>query len=276
MSRQALDTVQVAADVLGEYPVEHLVHIWDPCLSVGPVWSRRRAVDRMAPTVSSMRSTTAVRSHPKVGRGRREGRAQLAPRQSFWMGTLPISISRIVPAVPKSIVAVARGPTPSVATTVPRPYLSWLTRSPTSRDSAGVSFQPFAGPNVDVDDADERRFHVEVGADGAERSGWTRRQSISSAGISSRKREGGLVIGWPHADRTIARDRYRCRWARVMPTYASRRSSASSVGSPSARMCGKMPSSQPVQNTTGYSRPFAVCNVISVTTPVAFSSSPSG
>src|SRR5690242_10400690 len=103
-----------------------------------------------------------------------------------------MSIRRIVPAVPKSIVAVARGPTPSVATTVPRPYLSWVTRSPMSRDSAGVSFQPFAGPNGDVD-ADERRFHAAVGADGAARSGWTRRQSTRSAGISSRKRDGGLL-----------------------------------------------------------------------------------
>lgn len=43
---------------------------------------------------------------------------------SFTIGTLPISINRTVPAVPKSIVAVARGPEPSVDTTVPSPYLS--------------------------------------------------------------------------------------------------------------------------------------------------------
>ena len=91
--------------------------------------------------------------------------------------------------------------------------------------------------------------------------------AIRPSGISSRNREAGLIKGWPHADRMIARDRYNRSRARVMPTYASRRSSASSVGSPSARMCGKTPSSQPVQNTTGNSRPFAVCKVISVTTP---------
>src|SRR5665647_3190467 len=34
-------------------------------------------------------------------------------------------------------------------------------------------------------------------------------------------------------------------------------------------MCGKVPSSQPVTKTTGNSRPFAVCRVIRVTTPVS-------
>src|SRR3954454_16844947 len=126
-----------------------------------------------------------------------------------------MSMSLIVPAVPKSIVAVARGPTPSVATTVPRPYLSCVTRSPTESDSAGMSFQPFAGPNGDDDGEDDRRCHELVGALGADRSGCTRRQSTRSAGISSRNRDGGLVMGWPHAERTIALDRYRRRWARV-------------------------------------------------------------
>ena len=51
-----------------------------------------------------------------------------------------------------------------------------------------------------------------------------------------------------------------------MPTYARRRSS-SSFGSPRERRCGKTPSSMPVRNTTGNSRPLAVCRVISVTTP---------
>ena len=50
--------------------------------------------------------------------------------------------------------------------------------------------------------------------------------------------------------------------ARVMPTYASRRSSSSSAESPSERMCGKTPSSSPVRNTTGNSSPLAVCSVI--------------
>ena len=47
-----------------------------------------------------------------------------------------------------------------------------------------------------------------------------------------------------------------------MPTYASRRSSSSSFGSASARRCGKTPSSSPVRNTTGNSRPLAVWRVI--------------
>ena len=38
------------------------------------------------------------------------------------------------------------------------------------------------------------------------------------------------------------------------------------------RRCGKTPSSRPVRNTTGNSRPFAVCSVISVTTPSASAS----
>src|SRR3954454_10933422 len=52
-----------------------------------------------------------------------------------------MSMSRTVPEDPKSIVAVAREPTPSTVVTVPRPYLSWLTRSPTSREVVGASFQ---------------------------------------------------------------------------------------------------------------------------------------
>ena len=41
-------------------------------------------------------------------------------------------------------------------------------------------------------------------------------------------------------------------------------------------MCGKTPSSMPVRNTTGNSSPFAVCRVISVTTPACSSSGSSG
>ena len=80
---------------------------------------------------------------------------------SFTIGTLPISISRTFPDAPKSIVAVARGPTPSHEITVPRPYLSWLTRSPTSSFSATVSFQPLPNDGVDTEgEDDERRPHV--------------------------------------------------------------------------------------------------------------------
>ena len=58
--------------------------------------------------------------------------------QSFFIGTPPMSISRTVPFEPKSMTAVARTPLPSTLVTVPRPYLSWLTLSPTSSSSAGA------------------------------------------------------------------------------------------------------------------------------------------
>ena len=88
-----------------------------------------------------------------------------------------------------------------------------------------------------------------------------------SCGNSSRNRDAGLYDGEPQALRITARETYSRSCARVIPTYASRRSSSSSVGSPSDRRCGKTPSSRPVRNTTGNSRPLAVCNVIKVTTP---------
>ena len=69
----------------------------------------------------------------------------------------------------------------------------------------------------------------------------------------------------PHVARRQAWDRYRRRFARVIPTYASRRSSSSSRSSSSARLCGKTPSSRPAMNTTGNSRPLAAWSVISVT-----------
>src|SRR5699024_12157667 len=39
---------------------------------------------------------------------------------------------RTVPRLPKSIITVVWLPAPSTLLTVPRPYLSWLTRSPTA------------------------------------------------------------------------------------------------------------------------------------------------
>src|SRR5436189_219420 len=53
-----------------------------------------------------------------------------------------------------------------------------------------------------------------------------------------------------------------------MPTYASRRSSSKPPSS-SARECGKTPSSIPAMKTIGYSRPLALCRVMSVTRPVS-------
>ena len=69
--------------------------------------------------------------------------SRLSPRnwsadgQSLVIGTPPISIRRTLPVVPKSMVAVARCPTPSTATTVPSPYLSCETRFPTASSSTG-------------------------------------------------------------------------------------------------------------------------------------------
>ena len=49
-------------------------------------------------------------------------------------------LKNLVPDVKNDgLVTVARAPAPSDAITVPSPYLSWLTRSPTSRLSVTVS-----------------------------------------------------------------------------------------------------------------------------------------
>ena len=70
----------------------------------------------------------------------------------------------------------------------------------------------------------------------------------------------------PNELRRRAEVSVRSRIARVMPTYASRRSSSTSPSS-SARECGNTPSSIPMMNTIGNSRPLALCIVISVTRP---------
>ena len=89
--------------------------------------------------------------------------------------------------------------------------------------------------------------------------------STSESGISSRKRDGGLYCVLPNSIRLHACEMNRRRIARVMPTYASRRSSSISSGSVRARLCGKTPSSTPTMNTAGNSSPFAECSVISTT-----------
>ena len=92
-------------------------------------------------------------------------------------------------------------------------------------------------------------------------------QSMSSSGISSRNWLGIMSLACPHWARTAARVTYSRRFARVMPTYARRRSSDSSLVSSMARWCGNVPCSIPVRNTYGYSKPLAVCKVIIVTLP---------
>src|ERR1044072_116600 len=100
---------------------------------------------------------------------------------------------RMVPDAPKSIVAVARGPVPSAATTVPRPYLSWLTRSPTARVIAGVSCQPLNGVDRMPPDAmracaesppvrSERLLPHRELTPGAGKDGAGRRPAVSPAG----------------------------------------------------------------------------------------------
>ena len=56
--------------------------------------------------------------------------------------------------------------------------------------------------------------------------------------------------------------------ARVMPTKNRRRSSSTSVSAP-GRAIGRRPSATPARKTTGNSRPFAPCSVISVTAPAS-------
>ena len=52
----------------------------------------------------------------------------------------------------------------------------------------------------------------------ARASASVRRQSMRSAGMSSRNRDAGFAPGCPQADRIIARDTYSRFFARVMPT----------------------------------------------------------
>src|SRR5690606_5063983 len=130
-------------------------------------------------------------------------------RHSFTIGTLPISIRPTVPADPKSMVAVARGPAPAAAITVPTPYLSWLTWSQTSNCNAGLpeaAFQPVNDvvrmPPAAIRACAESspqpppRPHLVTARGPDELSmGSSRRQSSNSAGISSKNRDAGLVTG---------------------------------------------------------------------------------
>ena len=53
------------------------------------------------------------------------------------------------PAEPKSINTIALTPAPVDSSTVPRPYLSWLTRSPTARTR--LELRPLAAPKLGVE-----------------------------------------------------------------------------------------------------------------------------
>ena len=64
------------------------------------------------------------------------GRSTSAGVGSFCTGAwLCISLTR--PALPKSISDIADSPMPETSSTRPRPYLSWVTRSPGSSTSSG-------------------------------------------------------------------------------------------------------------------------------------------
>lgn len=102
-----------------------------------------------------------------------------------------------MPEVPKSIVASAFSAAPAVDTTVPRPKVSWLTRSPGSRSMT----TRLPGERV------VGRSARAAEAGGCETVDATRSHSTSSSGTSAKNRDGGLYDGAPHAERITARDR---------------------------------------------------------------------
>ena len=112
---------------------------------------------------------------------------------------LCISLTR--PELPKSMSDIADSPTPDTSSTRPRPYLSWLTRSPGSSTSSGRL--PAAERVGDGRGVPNRPAPL-TGADN-DGAGSVRRQSMSCCGISLRNRDSGLSIGWPHDERTLAR-----------------------------------------------------------------------
>src|SRR5699024_12668638 len=66
----------------------------------------------------------------------------------------------------------------------------------------------------------------------------------------------GLRLARPPADRDSAHEKYNRVFARVMPTYNSRRSSSTFLSSV-AQLMGSKPSVTPTKNTLSHSRPFA-------------------
>lgn len=111
------------------------------------------------------------------------------------------------PALPKSISDMADSPTPETSSTRPRPYLSWVMRSPGSSTMRAFLPPPErigegrGGPNPEPPPVDGMR----PGALNEDGAGSVRRHSMSSCGISRRKRDSGLSIGCPHDERTFAR-----------------------------------------------------------------------
>src|SRR5690606_6053074 len=96
--------------------------------------------------------------------------AASAERQSLVTGEYRSS-SRFVPSAPKSIFATAFGPAPSSATTVPSPYASCVTLSPTARLGTSPSGRGVADPNVAPPDAEPKGERAE-GVDAGSRRAW--------------------------------------------------------------------------------------------------------
>ena len=97
---------------------------------------------------------------------------------------------------------------------------------------------------------------------------------MSSCGISSMKRLGGMNCHWPIFLRFTQWVKVRFFLARVMPTYIRRRSS-SKLPSSTLSPCGNTPSSQPIKNTYGNSKPLEACSVIMFTASTSSCSLPS-
>ena len=156
---------------------------------------------KLAPVVYAIPAlpviTIALRA---AARDRALGKAVIAARYSFVIGAwLCISLTR--PALPKSISDIADSPIPDTSSTRPRPYLSWVTRSPASSTTNGrLPADERAGDGLGV----PNRPAPLTGADN-DGAVSVRRQSISSCGISRRNRDSGLSIGCPHDERTFAR-----------------------------------------------------------------------
>ena len=188
-----------------------------------------------------------------------------------WPGTMgPISVSDLLergPAEQEPLLPDARGsarsasalsPSPSMSMITPRPTWRGATSSPTRRPSASapLGVGPACGSQRPLDDlvaiaaapaTSNRREPNDVARPErgrrlartprrARRGASGSRRGSGSAGCTASRRSSMRLHAWV---------RYSRSRARVMPTYASRRSSSSSSGSPSARRWGNTPSSMP-------------------------------
>ena len=108
-----------------------------------------------------------------------------------WSTGAWLCISFTRPELPKSMSDMADSPIPETSSTRPRPYLSWVTRSP---GSSTISGRLPAAARVGDGRGVPKRPAPLTGADN-DGAGSMRRQSMSSCGISRRNRDSGLSIG---------------------------------------------------------------------------------